>query len=283
MPPPEIPIKELENGVHALTWQRVALSAGVFVGSILIAKVVGYLIRSSSSDWRRGAAFALSKLVTYVLIFAGLVAALALLGLPLSALLLTSGALLVGIGFSVQPVTRDFVASVVLLVEQSIRQNDFVSFAGTSGTVLEIGLRATQLLTPDGTVLVVPNHLLVSSEVVNQSHPIRRSRLQIEIPVATSEPVDEVGEAIARAADHHPDIMADPQPIVRLDAIEPWGYKFVLVAWIQDPIEDFRVASQLRFAISRTFADRGIRFPAPPPPPPATQAPLGRELDREAP
>ncbi len=277
----QIPIEELEQGVQALTWQHAAASAAVFLGSILIAKLAGHLVRIGSPQGRRGAAFALSKLLTYTLIFAGAVAALALLGLPLSSLLLTSGALLVGIGFSLQHVTRDFVASVVLLVEQSIRHNDFVSFAGTSGTVREIGLRATQLLTVDGAVLVVPNHLLVSSEVANQSHPFRRSRLRIEIPVAHWEAVDEAGEAIATAADRHPEILADPPPVVRLEAIEPWGYRFLLVAWIEDPLEDRRVASQLRFAISRAFADRGIQFPPPVMPAPPAQAP--RAADGEVP
>jgi small-conductance mechanosensitive channel len=260
----QIPIEELEKGVQAVTWRHGAISAAVFLGSILIAKAAGYLVRAISSDGRRGAAFALSKLLTYALIFVGAVAALALLGLPLSSLLLTSGALLVGIGFSLQHVTRDFIASIVILVEQSIRKNDFVSFAGTSGTVREIGFRSTQLLTPEGTVLVVPNHLLVSTEVANQSHPLRRSRLRIVVPVSNSESVDETGAAIVSAADQHPEILAEPPPVVQLDAIEPWGYRFLLIAWIEDPVADFRVSSQLRFAISRAFADRGIRFPPSP-------------------
>ena len=279
----QIPIEELEQGVKALTWQHAVASAAVLLGAVLIAKLAGHLVRAGSPDGRRGAAFALSKLLTYAVTFAGGIAALALLGLPLPSLLLTSGALLVGIGFSLQHVTRDFVASIVLLVEQSIRQNDFVSFAGTSGTVREIGLRATQLLTADGAVLVVPNHLLVSSQVANQSHPFRRSRLRIEVPVAHWEAVDEAGEAIARAADHHPEILADPLPVVRLEAIEPWGYRFLLVAWIEDPVEDRRVASQLRFAISRAFAERGIQFPPALAPPSPAQAQPRRAVEGDVP
>jgi small-conductance mechanosensitive channel len=260
----EIPIQELEKGVQAVTWQRGVSSAAVLAGSILLAKAAGYLVRAGSSRGRWGAAFALSKLLTYALIFAGGVAALAFLGLPLSTLLLTSGALLVGIGFSLQHVTQDFVASVVILVEQSIRKNDFVSFAGTSGTVREIGFRATQLQTPEGTVLVVPNHLLVSTAVVNQSHPFRRSQLCVQIPVASSESVDEAGMVIVSAADHHPEVLGDPPPVVWLEGIEPWGYRFSLIAWIGDPVADRRVASQLRFAISRAFAERGIQYPPSP-------------------
>jgi small-conductance mechanosensitive channel len=259
----EIPIEELEKGVQALTWQRGLLSVGVFFVSILIAKTAGHLVRRFYSEDAgvRGPAFAFSKLLTYVLSFAGFVTALWFLGLPPSVLVLMSSALLVGIGFSLQHVSQDVIAGIVILVERSVRKNDFVSFSGTTGTVWEIGLRATQLLTPDGTVLVVPNHLLVTTEVSNQSHPHQRTRLRVQIPVASSEAVDEAAEAIAHAAHHHPEILADPPPTVRLEAIEPWGFRFLLVAWIKDPVAEQRISSQLRFSVSRVFAERGIELP----------------------
>jgi potassium-dependent mechanosensitive channel len=257
----EIPIEELQAGVRAVTWQRGLLAAGVLLGSFLLAKLAGHLIRRASPNRARGPAFAFSKLLTYALTFAGTVAALGVLGLPLSSLLLTSGALLIGVGFSLQHVVRDVVAGVVILVEQSIRKNDFVSFGETTGTVQEIGLRATQLITRDGTALVVPNHLLTTTEVTNHSHPVRRSRLLVEIPVDVGESADDVREAIADAAAGHPEVLADPPPGVQLAAIEQWGFRFVLAVWVQEATTVLRVASELRFAIARVFAARGIRFP----------------------
>ena len=185
----EIPVEELQQGVRAVTWQKGLAAAATLLAFVLVAKLAGYLIRRSFDREARGAAFAFSKLLTYFLIFVGVVAALALLGLPLSSLVLTSSALLVGIGFSLQPVARDFIAGIVILVEQTIRKNDFVTFGETTGTVREIGLRATQLLTPDGLALVVPNHLLVATEVTNHSHPFQR-RLRVTIPVSARDDVD---------------------------------------------------------------------------------------------
>ena len=256
----EIPIQELQKGVQAVTWQHGMTSAAVLVGSILFAKLVGHVLRWAFSKEVRGTAFAVSKLLTYGLIFAGAVAALALLGMPVSSLVLTSSALLVGVGFSLQPVVRDVIAGVVILVEQSIRKNDFVSFGVTTGTVQQIGLRATTLLTRDGTVLVVPNHLLVTSEVVNHSHPFKRSRLRVDVPTDVGESVDEARDAIAGVAAHHPDVLAEPPPAVRLEAIEPGAFRLFLIVWVHDPVAARRIASELRFAISRVFAERGIRF-----------------------
>jgi small-conductance mechanosensitive channel len=76
----------------------------------------------------------LSKLLTYSLVFAGFLT-LGVLGLPIASLLLTSTALLVALGFSLQHIAGDFVAGIVILLEGALRKNDVVTFGETMGTV----------------------------------------------------------------------------------------------------------------------------------------------------
>ena len=196
--------QELERGVlRSFTWEKGATALGVLVGFVVVAKLIGYLLRRYLVRRGKagGATFALSKLLTYLLVFAGALAALGFLGIPMGSMLLTSSALLVGLGFSLQHVAQDFVAGIVILVEQSIRRNDFVTFGDTRGTVVEIGLRSTQLLTRDGTTLMVPNHLLTSSEVSNHSSPHERARLHVNVPVGFRESVDHVRETLLGVAE----------------------------------------------------------------------------------
>ena len=149
---------EASKALRGLTWQRGLTALAVLLGFLLVATVAGRLVRrrlSRGAGWG-GPIFAVSKLLTYLLVFIGIVTAASMLGLPLSSLVLTSSALLVGVGFSLQHITQDFIAGIILLVEQSIRKNDFVTFGQTAGTVREIGLRATHLLTVDGTAWWCP-------------------------------------------------------------------------------------------------------------------------------
>lgn len=257
----EIPVEELHEVAERLTWQRGVIAAATLLGFFLVAKIAGHLVRRRFP--RKGPIFAFSKLLTYFLCFIGVMTAVGLLGIPVSSLVLTSSALLIVIGFSLQPVARDLVAGIVILVEQSIRTNDFVSFANTTGTVLEIGLRATTLLNSDGMALVVPNQLLVTTEVTNHSHPVKRTRLRVEIPLSIREDVDVTAEALSSVAQNHPRVLSEPPPTVRLEAIEQWGFRFALIAWVEDAPATRGVASELRFAIVRAFVKRGIGFPTP--------------------
>ena len=258
--------KALETGVlRALTWQKGLVAVGVLVGFVVVAKLIGHLLRQALARRGRGggAAFALSKLLTYVLVVAGALAALGFVGIPTGTMLLTSSALLIGLGFSLQHVAQDFVAGIVILVEQSIRRNDFVTFGDTKGTVVQIGLRSTQLLTRDGTALFVPNHLLTSSEVSNHSNPHERARLHVRVPVSFHDSVDHVRETLLGVADSDDQILSDPAPMVRFEDILDTHFHFTLIVWVKEPVTTMRVASNLRFAIAHAFARRGIQFPTP--------------------
>ncbi len=248
-----------------LTWQKGATALAVLVGSFAVAKLAGLLLRRSLSrgpDWS-GPVFALSKLFGYLVVVIGAVVTMSVLGIPLRSLLLTSSALLIGIGFALQPIVRDFIAGIILLVEQPIRKRDFVTFGDTAGTVQAIGLRATHLLQVDGTDVIVPNHLLVTTEVANHSHPLPMMRLTVNVPVSLLEDVDVVRQTLQAVAANHPQVLDEPEPFVRLDAIGGSEFQFALVAWVRDPRARLRVASELRYGIAHAFGRAGVRFPTP--------------------
>jgi potassium-dependent mechanosensitive channel len=249
------------GALESITWEKGFAAASVLLVAVLVAKLGGFLVRRALGKRGSGAAFALSKLLKYCLIFAGLVISLVVLGLPIASLLLTSTALFVGLGFSLQPIARDFVSGIVMLLERAIQKNDFVTFGETMGTVQEIGLRSTQLLTPNGTMLIVPNHLLTVTEVSNHSSPHKRARLSVQLPVDFGEDVDLIKEILASVAHSHRQVLAEPPPQVGLEEILDSHFRFALIVWVDEPVMAKHVASELRFGVANAFAERGIRFP----------------------
>jgi len=249
------------GALQSLTWEKGLAAASVLLAALLVAKLGAFLVRRALGKQGSGAAFALSKLLKYSVAFAGLVIALIVLGLPVASLLLTSTALLVGIRFSLQPIARDFVSGIIILLERAIQKNDFVTFGETKGTVQEIGLRSTQLLTRDGTMLIVPNHLLTVTEVSNHSSPHQRARLNVQLPVGFGEDVAVVQEILSSVAHSHKKVLAEPPPQVAFEEIQDSHFRFALVVWVDEPVMARFIASELRFAITRAFAESGIQFP----------------------
>ena len=134
----------------------------------------------------RGVGNSVSSLSYYVVLFLGLLAALAAAGFQVGQLTLVFGALGVGIGFGLQDVVRNFVAGLILMFERPIQRGDTVEVAGMLGQVREIGLRATIVTTFDGADVVVPNGMLLADKVVNWTLNGTRRRFDLNISTAYS-------------------------------------------------------------------------------------------------
>ena len=103
-----------------------------------VSRVVGYVVTLGFS------------LVTLML-------ALAELGVSIAPLLASAGIAGVAIGFGAQSLVKDYFTGLVLLLENQIREGDFVELEGKNGTVEEVTLRYVRLRDKEGSVHFVPN------------------------------------------------------------------------------------------------------------------------------
>jgi len=205
----------------------------------------------------RGQAEALQSGVGRVFRYAGYLAASVLalrtLGMQVTLvvilLIALSSALLVGVAFGLRNESQNFVAGLIVLVEQPVRRGDFVQVDRVEGTVLAVGLRATQVETRDGTILVVPNSKWVTEVVTNYSHPFPRQRWSVELEVELKEDPVRVRALMEAAASEHPTVLRVPAPEARLEDLKAGNYRFALHVWVADPVLGRKVASDLRFAL----------------------------------
>jgi small-conductance mechanosensitive channel len=94
-------------------------------------------------------------------------------------LLITVAAL--ALAFASQPLLRDLVGGLVILFERPFRLGDRITVGDHQGEVKEIGLRAFQLASPDGSLIAVPNAAPLGQPVVNASPGMVESQVTIEL------------------------------------------------------------------------------------------------------
>jgi small-conductance mechanosensitive channel len=243
----------------------------LLVGLLVLAAtfaIAGLLSFSARRVLRaRGAApgvqFAVAKVIRYTVIAIGVVAAFNAVGLRLDALLAASAVVAVGIGFGLQNIAQNFISGLILLIEQPVRHGDFVKVGGTLGTVDDIGLRATHIITRDEVTIIVPNSALITAEVVNHSRPTTNLRIRVAVGVAYATDTQLVKQVLLDVAKANPDVLSTPPAEVRFDDFGDSALELALLCWIGHAREDLRVASALRFAIEKAFRERGIEIPFP--------------------
>jgi moderate conductance mechanosensitive channel len=194
---------------------------------------------------------------------AGLMA-LGTLGLDLGPLIAGAGIVGVAIGFGSQNLVRDFISGIFMLMEDQYGVGDVVDAGPATGTVEGVGLRTTRLRDVNGTLWHIPNGEI--RRVGNRSQGWARALVDVEVAYSTD--IDDTTRTIEQVAN---DLYADPHWAPRiLETPEVWGVEELgpdgirvrLVAKTR-PLEQWKVARELRARLKVAFDQAGIEVSAP--------------------
>lgn len=264
--PPWLSGKLFEFGGAPITLTRLAVALAIVVIILLVARFarlgVERLIRRRGKQ-AEGVAYAVGRIVQYVLVITGLVVAIHNLGVDMTGVAALGALLSLGIGFGLQNIVQNFVSGFILLLERPVQKGDFVVIGNTVGTVQEISLRATRVISRDGVSIIVPNSELISGPVVNQSAPTGTLRVRIAVGVAYGSDMEAVHETLLEVARSHPAVLTDPPPRVFFRNFGDSALELELAVWVGDPRPVPAVESDLRFAIDRSFRTLNVTIAFP--------------------
>ena len=214
--------------------EGIVSSSAVLIITLWISSgIESRLLRSATGD-----ALSLRKAVSNasraLLLFLGLILALSIVGIDLTALSVLGGAVGVGIGFGLQKLAANYVSGFVILAERSLRIGDHVRVDGFEGMVTEINARFTVVRSQTGRESIVPNEMLVSSRVENLSLADSLVYQSTKVQVGYDSDVGQVIALLTQAALAQPRVLRDPEPSVQLSEFAPDGLEFTVVYWIND-------------------------------------------------
>jgi small-conductance mechanosensitive channel len=239
------------------------------IAIVVVARLIGSIVGRSVDrvfamrGLDQGLRFAIGKILRYAVTTIGVIVALSTVGINTSAVMAGGAVLLVGIGFGLQKLAENFISGLLLLIERPVRKGDFIDVAGVLGTVEDIGLRATHVVSRDGLTVIVPNASLITNTVINHSQPSHTRRIWVRVGVAYGTDLDHAAKVLLEVAAAEPKVQTEPAPDVRHDGFGDSAITLALVVWIREAKEEALVSSKLRFAIARAFRTNHIVIPVP--------------------
>lgn len=241
----------------------LALTAFVVMGSQFAGRWVDQR-GLQRTNFDEGLRYAIGRIIYYILLATGLIAALQTIGVQLGSLTVLLGALGVGIGFGLQNIVNNFVSGLILLIERPVKVGDWVDLDGTSGRVSNIGSRSTTVVTADAITIIIPNGDCLANQIVNWSYGDRKIRMRFPIGVAYGSDMDKVTEALMQVAARHDSVLTTPPPKVLFDSFGDSSLNLELGVWVVvGSIGKQQLKSDLNFDIDRTFRQLDIEIPFP--------------------
>ena len=177
--------------------------------------------------------------------------------------LASAGIVGIAIGVAAQDTLANVFSGFFIVADAPYKIGDYITLdTGERGLVSRIGLRSTRLLTRDDVEITIPNGVIASAKIVNESGgPYLKIRVPIAFGVAYGSDVDQVSEVVQSIAQSHTSVCEQPQPMVRMRAFGASSLDFDLLVWIEDPQYKGSISHDLFVEIYKAFGREGIEIP----------------------
>lgn len=237
----------------------------LIIASAFLANNVAYFAsvmdkKSAQSRNRRlGSSVLLIRLAIIVI---GFFIAMASAKIPFDKITIVLGALSVGIGFGLQTIINNLVSGIILAFERPVQIGDDIQVGTQSGTVQEVGIRASKIRAYDGSEIIMPNGDLLSQSLINWTLSDKRRRIELIIGVAYSSDMKQVNEILSGILDRNR-ILKTPGPKVLMQNFGDNSVDFRLLFWVENMDIWIDLRSEVMNAIFEAFTENNVEIPFP--------------------
>lgn len=174
----------------------------------------------------------------------------------ISALIASIG---VGISLAVQGTLSNFAGGVIIILMRPFKIGDYITSNGESGTVEDIKLFYTHLVTPDNKVVMIPNGTLANNVIVNYSEKESR-RVDVVMGIAYGSNVELAKKLISDIIARNELIYTNPKPFITLGNLGESSIDIYVRVWTKNS-DYWTVNFYLLDEIRKAFEENGIEIP----------------------
>jgi len=199
-----------------------------------------------------------------VILFTGILWGLVIWKVNLTPLFASAGIIGIAIALAAKDTLANFFGGIALFVDAAYKVGDYIILdSGERGEVVELGIRSTKIKTRDDILITVPNSIMSTTKIINQSAPEPRYRIRIDVDVGYDSDLRQVEKALIGVATENHALAKKPEPRVRVRSFRESAIRFQLLVWVQDPRHRGRETHNLLKMIHIAFREQGIEMPFP--------------------
>lgn len=243
---------------------RVLLALAVFFVGVQLIKLIRKILRKSFE--RHNVDVGVSrfldsfvKAVLYILLIFMIASSFGLDATSVVALVGSAG---VAIGLAVQGSLSNFAGGVLILLLQPFKTGDYIrDSAGNEGTVEEVQLFYTRLITPDRHMVVLPNGTLANGSILNMS-TVNDRRMDIKVGITYDADIRKAKEALLKVLEEDPGVLQEQDKLVYVEELADSSVVMNLRCYSTNEMfweTKWRLTEKVKYALD----EAGISIPFP--------------------
>lgn len=255
-------IRRDDGGILYL--RRGLLAVIILVMFWMISKIAGRIIANALARHPRASSLLENfarRTTGGVVMVIGLLMALAAVGVEIGPMMAALGAGGFIVGFALQETLGSFASGLMIMVYRPFDVDDYVAVSGVEGTVKEMSLVSTTLLTVDNKVLVIPNKKAWGDTITNFTGRDSR-RVDLVFGIGYSDNIQHATEVLEELASAHPLVLSEPALTVKVDELGDSSVNIFCRPWVKTS-DYWAVHWDLTRQVKERFDAEGISFPFP--------------------
>ncbi len=220
--------------------------------------------QAAQESWRANVPTLFRDLSRFILVLIGFAIIFSTVwNQDLSSLITALGVGSLVIGLALQDTLSNLFSGIAILFEKPYAEGDWIEIDGTVGKVSAINWRATRIQTRDGDMVVIPNSVVASSKVLNESRPAGAGYESYLIGFSYDDPPNKVKRVMLETIQTTRGVVADPVAMVRTISYDDSSITYQ----VRFAIEDFSALPTIKdeFATRVWYAAKrnGLSIPFP--------------------
>ena len=203
----------------------------------------------------------LMSLVSVLLTFLLIIAIVGILGVNTSSLVALLASAGLAIGMALSGTLQNFAGGVMIMLFKPFKVGDFISAQGCDGTVNEIQIFNTHVLTPDNKEVILPNGALATGVMTNFSKQGTR-RVDWSFSIAYGDDYDKAKTVLRRLCDEDERIQKTPEPFIEVGKLNNSSVDVTVRVWV-NAADYWPVFFSMNEKVYKTFAQEGMNIPFP--------------------
>lgn len=233
-----------------------------FIGKFIVKKIMTIMknIMTKANVDRTLAEF-LANVIYFTLLIVVILASLNTLGINTTSFLAVFGAASLAIGLALKDSLSNIGAAVLIIIFRPFNVGDYIDAAGASGTIEEINLFSTIMVTPDNKTIMIPNASVIGSNIINYSNKPTR-RVSLVFGIDYNDDLKLAKETLMQIIKEDKRVLQEPAPFVAVGELADNSVNFVFRVWVKTE-EYWDVHFDMLEKVKLAFDDKGISIPFP--------------------
>jgi len=219
----------------------LALDQAINLIAAILILCAGWMLANAAARWTRSGLSRVehfdptlkplvASLFRYAIIAFTLMAVLERFGVRTTSVIAVLGAAGIAVGLALQGTLSNVASGVLLLLLRCFKVGDEISVAGYSGSVREIGLFRTSIVTGDGLFVSIPNSGVFSDPIVNNSREPTRL-VSFKVPIDHTQDIDKAQALALEVVHANKRVLKTPSPGVAVSELGEFEVVLSVSAW----------------------------------------------------